>query len=82
MNSITRQYLFAAIFLVFGIFQAVAGDYREASLYIVAGLAFLCNTLTSEPRLITYKKALVITTWILIAAAGILFLYLLQFRFL
>jgi len=54
----------------------------EASLYIIAGAAFVFNTLATEPALSGYKKILVAITWILIIAAGILFLYLLQFKFL
>lgn len=54
----------------------------ESFLYMVAGAAFIFNTLASEPSLVTYKRTLVIITWILIIGAGILFLYLLQFKYL
>ena len=54
----------------------------EASLYMIAGAAFIFNTVASEPALVQYKKVLVVITWVLIIAAGILFLYLLQFKFL
>ena len=54
----------------------------EFSLYGIAGLAFVLNAATFEPRFIAYKKPLVITTWLLIAGTGILFLYLLQFKYL
>ena len=82
MNAAQRQYLFGVIFLAFGIYQLVLKDYLEATLYIVAGAAFIFNTLAMEPRLAKHKKVLVVTTWVLIIAAGILFLYLLQFRYL
>ena len=82
MNAGQRQYLFGIIFLGFGIYQLVLKDYLEASLYLVAGAAFVFNTLASETGLIKYKKALVATTWVLIIGAGILFLYLLQFKYL
>lgn len=82
MKSINRQYLFALLFIGFGIYQLVTGDVLEFLLYFVAGLAFTFNTLTFEPKLFKYKKPLVITTWILIGATAILFLYLLQFKFL
>jgi hypothetical protein len=82
MNSQTRQYLFGTIFLGFGIYQIVARDYLEFGLYGVAGLAFIFNAFTFEPKLLPYKKILVITTWTLIAATGILFLYMLQFKYL
>jgi hypothetical protein len=82
MKSQTRQYLFGTVFIAFGIYQVVKLDYLEASLYSIAGLAFIFNTLTFEPKLADYKKPLVIITWGLIGATGILFLYLLQFKFL
>lgn len=82
MNARTRQYLFGVIFLAVGIYQLTIRDYLEFSLYGLAGLAFIVNSLTMEPRLIRYKKPLVIISWILIGATGILFLYLLQFKYL
>jgi hypothetical protein len=54
----------------------------EASLYMIAGAAFIFNTAASEPSLSNYKKVIVAITWVLIITAGILFLYLLQFKFL
>lgn len=81
MNARTRQYLFALIFLGVGIYQLVIRDYAEFSLYFVAGLAFTFNALTNEPRLLSYKRALVVITWLLIIATGLLFLYLLQFKY-
>jgi len=82
MNARQRQYLFGAIFLAFGIYQIVKKDMLEASLYMVAGAAFIFNTIATEPALAQYKKVLVIITWALIIVSGILFLYLLQFKFL
>jgi len=82
MNARTRQYLFGLIFIAFGIYQLVQRDTLEASLYIIAGAAFVSNTLATEPAFSEYNKILVALTWILIIAAGILFLYLLQFKFL
>lgn len=64
-----------------GIYQLTIKDYLEFSLYAVAGTAFIVNALTSEPKLLSFKKLLVILTWILIVAAGLLFFYLLQFKF-
>ncbi len=80
MNSLSRQYLFGSIFFAVGIYHLWIREYLEASLYCLAGLAFIVNTLTSEPRLAEYKKILVAITWILIIATAILFLYLLQVR--
>ena len=81
MNSIKRQYLFGLLFIGVGIYQAVRHDYLEFSLYAMAGTAFILNAMVSEPRLVAYKKPLIIITWILIVSTAILFLYLLQFRF-
>lgn len=81
MGAINRQYLFGLIFIVFGGYQIFKNhDYLESSLYMVAGLSFVFNATTSEPKLVAYKKLLVLTTWALIIASGILFLYLLQFK--
>lgn len=80
MNSINRQYLFGLIFIGVGIYQLTVKDYLEFSLYAVAGLSFIVNTLTLEPKLIVYKKNLVIVSWVLIITTGLLFLYLIQFK--
>lgn len=82
MKAKTRQYLFGCIFLAVGVYQLAIQDYLEFSLYSLAGLAFIFNSLTMEPRFALYKKPLVIVSWILIGATGILFLYLLQFKYL
>lgn len=82
MNAQTRQYLFGLIFAGVGIYQVTLGDWLEFSLYAFAGLAFIFNALTLEPKLTKYKKPLVIISWILIGTTGILFLYLLQFKYL
>lgn len=82
MNAKFRQYAFALIFLAVGIFQLVKGDPLEASLYLMAALAFVFNSMAGETKLIRYKKTLVIATWILMIAVAILFLYLLQFKYL
>jgi hypothetical protein len=81
MNARVRQYLFGLIFIGVGIYQFTIGDYIETWLYAVAGVAFIVNSMTLEPKLIAYKKPLVIASWILIASTGILFLYLLQFKY-
>jgi hypothetical protein len=80
-GSLTRQYLFGLIFLGVGIYEFTIGDHLEMSLYSAAGLSFIVNALTMEPRLMRYKKPLVIASWVLIIATGILFLYLLQFKY-
>ena len=82
MNARSRQYLFGSIFLAVGIYQLTVKDYLEFSLYCLAGAAFIVNSLSMEPRLSTFKKPLVILSWVLIGATGILFLYLLQFKYL
>ena len=80
MSATLRQYGFAVIFLGVGIFQLVHHDAMEATLYLLGAFAFVVNNLASNPKLTAYKKPLVITTWVLIAAVGILFLYMLQFK--
>ena len=82
MNPRTRQYLFGLLFIGVGVYYAVRSDYMELTLYSLAGLAFIVNALTMEPRAASYKKPLVVFSWLLIAATGILFLYMLQFKYL
>lgn len=82
MNLRTRQYLFGLIFVGVAVYQLTINDTLEFSLYALAGLAFIVNAMTMEPRLMPYKKPLVIFSWLLIAVTGILFLYLLQFKYL
>ena len=57
MNARQRQYLFGVIFLAFGIYQLVLKDMLEASLYMVAGAAFIFNTAASEPSLVQLQKS-------------------------
>jgi|GEM_PF-565466 len=80
MDSVKRQYLFGLIFFSAGLYQAYLHDYIEFALFAVAGMAFVVNALTFEPKLLKYKKPLVIVSWILILVSAILFLYLLQFK--
>lgn len=82
MDSRIRQYLFGLIFFGFGVYEFKKNDPLEASVYLLAGLAFIFNNLVSEPKLLGYRKMLVTITWILIIAASIVFLYILQFKFL
>jgi hypothetical protein len=82
MDSRLRQYLFGLVFFGFGVYEFKKNDPLEASVYLTAGLAFIFNNLVGEPRLAQYKRLLVIITWILIVAAGVIFLYVLQFKFL
>lgn len=82
MDSRVRQYLFGIAFFGFGIYEFMKNDALEASVYLVAGLAFIFNNLASEPKFYRHKKILVTITWILIIAAAIIFLYALQFKFL
>ena len=81
MSTTSRQYVFAAIFIAVAVYQATRKDYLEVILYTMAGMAFILNALSLEPRLEQYKRGLVITTWGLIVATGIFFLYMLQFKF-
>ena len=80
MNATQRQYLFGLIFFGVGIYYITNGSWFESSLYIVAGLAFVFNALTLEPKLVKYKRPLTVISWILIISTGLLLLYLIQFR--
>jgi hypothetical protein len=80
MRSLTRQYLFGLIFIGIGVYQLVVQDYLESGLYGIAGLAFIFNALTFEPKLVVYKKSLVVISWMLIGTTVLLFFYLLQFK--
>jgi hypothetical protein len=80
MKSTHRQYLFGLIFLAVAAFQLYARDLLEFTLYIVVGAAFIVNALTLEPKLAAHKLILVIASWILIILSGIMFLYLLQYK--
>lgn len=82
MNPKTRQYLFGSIFIGVAIYQFAIEDFLEFALYALAGTSFIVNAMTMEARLLSYKKPLVVASWILILATGILFLYLLQFKYL
>lgn len=82
MDSRLRQYLFGLIFFGFGVYEFKKDDPLEAAVYLTAGLAFIFNNLVGEPKLVAYRRPLIITTWILIIAAAIIFLYVLQFKFL
>jgi hypothetical protein len=80
MNAIIRQYLFGVIFIGVGVYELIILDYLEFSLYGVAGLSFVVNALTQEPKLVNHKKNLVILSWVLIITTGLLLLYLIQFK--
>ena len=81
MSAKYRQYLFGTVFLAFGLYQLYINQRLEFALYTLAGLSFIFNQLTTEPALWSYKKVLVIITWVLIIATGLTFFYLLQFNF-
>jgi drug/metabolite transporter (DMT)-like permease len=82
MNKRVRQYLFGAIFAAVGVYYVLKNDHLEGSLYILAGLAFEVNSLVNEPVLAAYKKIVTIIAWGLIIATGILFLWVIQFKYL
>jgi hypothetical protein len=81
MSSRIRQYLFGSIFFAIGIYYCVQKNFLEATLYIMAGLSFVSNTLVNEPFLAAYKKVMVIVTWSLIIVTGIFFLWVLQSKY-
>ena len=81
MNSRVRQYLFGSVFIAIGVYYIVQPNYLEASLYILAGLSFILNTLINEPALAAYRKVMVIVTWSLIIVTAVLFLWVLQSKY-
>lgn len=81
MSSLIRQYIFGAFFILFGVYQFTKSDYLEVALYFMAGAAFIFNALAKEHKLENFKTILVIITWSLILGAGVIFLYVLQFKF-
>ena len=81
MSPSIRQYIFGSLFFAFGMYYMIKRDYVEGSLYCLAGLSFIFNTLTTEPSLSPYKKRLVIVTWVLIIITAIVFLWVLQFKY-
>lgn len=80
MKFFNTQYLFSFFFLAFGAYQIYEGNFLEASLYIVAALAFIFNTLAGQKNLERYKKVLVIITWTLMISTALLFFWFLQFK--
>lgn len=82
MKSSRSQYIFGALFFAIGIYQLAVRDMAEFSLYAVAGSAFIVNALSMEPRFQRHKKALAIVSWLLIFATGLIFLFMLQFKYL
>ncbi len=81
MNAQSRQYIFGLIFIAFGIYQATLKEYVELSMYSGAGLAFIFNALVAEPALQQHRKVLSAVTWVFIIITGLLFLYLLRYKF-
>ena len=73
MNSIVRQYVFGAIIIAVGLYRLYTGVMVDFGLYVTAGAAFIFNGLTLEPKLASFKKLLIIITWVLIITAGIFF---------
>jgi hypothetical protein len=82
MSSSVRQYFFGALAIAVAIYYFTRKDYIEMALYGLAGLSFIVNHLSMEPRLVAYKKPLAILSWILIISTGLLFLYVIQFKYL
>ncbi len=81
-SSRTNHYWFGLAFIALGIYYVVQRDYLEFSLYLCAGMTFIVNAFTMSPAAAPYRKPLVIITWLLIGVSGILFLYMLQFKYL
>jgi hypothetical protein len=80
MKNFNTQYLFSGFFLLFGAYQMYEGAWLEASLYTLAALAFIFNSLASHKKFERHKKVLVIITWTLMIATALLFVWFLQFK--
>ena len=81
MNSRVRQYLFALVFAGIGVYYLTKSDYLEGSLYILAGLAFATNSMVNEPALAPYRRIVSIVAWAFIIITGVLFLWVIQFKY-
>ncbi|MCZ8022572.1 MAG: hypothetical protein O9302_12960 [Cyclobacteriaceae bacterium] len=73
-----RQYLFGLAFIVLSLFYFFKSRDTEGTLCVLAGLSFITNQITAEPKLFEYKKMLVIATWIFILITGVFFFYVLR----
>jgi hypothetical protein len=80
MKIFKTAYLFPIFFIGIGIYQMFRVDFLEASLYILAGSAFVFNALASEERFAEHKKILGTITWILLGISLLLFFWVLQFN--
>lgn len=80
MKIFKIAYIFPILFIGLGIYQMFRVDFLEASLYILAGLAFVFNALAGEERFAKHKKTLVTTTWILLGISTLIFFWVLQFN--
>jgi hypothetical protein len=76
-----RQYLFGLAFIILSLFYFFKARDIEGTLCVLAGLSFITNQLTAEPKLFAYKKMLVIATWIFILITGVFFFYVLRNSF-
>ena len=72
------RYLVGGAMVLFGIYQILAGNYWESSLYLTAGLAFISIGLLMSDSFPQYKKLLNIVSWVFIALAVFLFFFLLR----
>jgi len=80
MKYFNTQSLFSAVFLLLGCYNLYEGKWLEASLYIVAALAFVFNSLASHEKFERHKKVLVAITWTLMISTALLFFWFLQFK--
>lgn len=80
MKIFKIAFIFPILFIALGIYQMFRVDFLEASLYLLAGLAFVFNALASEERFAKHKKMLVTTTWILLGISALIFFWVLQFN--
>ena len=75
MGNNTTYYFVGAIALLFGFYQMYITEMLEATLYTSVGLAFIAMALVKNEVFPEYQKILNIVSWVLIAVAVIVFLY-------
>ena len=82
LQNLNTQYIFAIIFTGVGVYQIYRADWLEAILYFLAAITFVLNNLASAPKFAQQKKLMVVIIWVLMIVITLLFLWLLQFKYL
>lgn len=73
------RYLVGAAMLCMAVYQALKPDIWECLLYATAGAAFITMALLTDNVFPGARKLLNVLSWVLIIAAVLIFLFVLQF---